>query len=362
MKVGYKEFENKLKKIRTYMSQKETNGFLISSQSNMSWLTGGRGFVGINSDFACGQILVTEKDVYLVTSNIEAPRLTAEEIPAELGLILKEFSWTNYGEMFSIINSLVPEGKFMRDGDVGREMWQLRGELTKEECDRYRWLGLNSAKALEQACREAVIGETEFDITGRVSDKLWKLGIEPITILIAVDGRTTQYRHPIPTEKKLEKYAIVSICARKWGLVASATRLFHFGKPSAELTEKVNKVLSIDTCYIAKTRPGAVSGDIFARALELYGAYGYKDEWKMHHQGGLTGYGARDYIAGPNTQHVVGLNQAFAWNPTISGVKAEDTILVLEDGNEIITNTGEYTYVNCECDGKTYLRPGILEL
>jgi hypothetical protein len=33
---------------------------------------------------------------------------------------------------------------------------------------------------------------------------------------------------------------------------------------------------------------------------------------------------------------------AFAWNPTIQGAKSEDTVLVTENGFEVLTATGEW--------------------
>jgi Xaa-Pro dipeptidase len=64
---------------------------------------------------------------------------------------------------------------------------------------------------------------------------------------------------------------------------------------------------------------------------------GYADEWQRHHQGGPAGYEPREYVATPETLDPVGVGQVFAWNPSITGTKSEDTILVGEDGNEILT-------------------------
>ena len=60
---------------------------------------------------------------------------------------------------------------------------------------------------------------------------------------------------------------------------------------------------------------------------------------RNHHQGGLTGYEPREFLAIPGSQEMVVEGQAFAWNPSIAGAKVEDTILVGAAGNEIITLT-----------------------
>ncbi|CCQ98122.1 hypothetical protein CULT_80015 [[Clostridium] ultunense Esp] len=78
------------------------------------------------------------------------------------------------------------------------------------------------------------------------------------------------------------------------------------------------------------------------------------------HQGGATGYASREYFATPASEEVVHLHQAFAWNPAILGLKSEDTILVGEKENEVLTHTGSWVYLEMEQDGKRYLRPDIL--
>ena len=53
-------------------------------------------------------------------------------------------------------------------------------------------------------------------------------------------------------------------------------------------------------------------------------------------------------------------NQAFAWNPSIKGVKSEDTIIVNETENEIITDDPEWPKVEVEYNGEKISRSGIL--
>jgi hypothetical protein len=33
---------------------------------------------------------------------------------------------------------------------------------------------------------------------------------------------------------------------------------------------------------------------------------------------------------------------AYAWNPTVQGAKSEDTVLVTDDGFEVLTDTGQW--------------------
>ena len=58
---------------------------------------------------------------------------------------------------------------------------------------------------------------------------------------------------------------------------------------------------------------------------------------REHHQGGITGYKAREIVAGPSTATLLEEGMAFAFNPSFAGVKIEDTFLLGPDGLENLT-------------------------
>ena len=147
---------------------------------------------------------------------------------------------------------------------------------------------------------------------------------------------------------------------RRHGLQASATRLVHFGELPAELRDRHNACALVDACFNLETRPGASAGQIFARAMHTYAAAGYPDEWRLHHQGGACGYAGRDYKATPASDEVVLENQAFAWNPSITGTKSEDTVLATSGGPEVLTPAYDWPMVDTEYHGQVFPRPDIL--
>ena len=88
---------------------------------------------------------------------------------------------------------------------------------------------------------------------------------------------------------------------------------------------------------------------------------GYPEEWKLHHQGGSIGYTGRDYRTNFKTPDIVQENQAFTWNPSITGTKSEDTILATSKGPEMITRPILYPTFRMEVENTTFIRPAILE-
>jgi antitoxin VapB len=183
-----------------------------------------------------------------------------------------------------------------------------------------------------------------------------------IVNLIATDERIFKFRHPLPTDKKLDRYCMMILCGRKWGLVCSLTRFVHSGALSDELREKSGAVARVDAEMIAATRPGATLQDIFQKSADAYRDCGFPDEWQLHHQGGPAGYEPREFVGTPTATDVVLSGQAYAWNPSITGSKSEDTILVGNDRNEVISAIPGWPVVKVEIGGQVIERPAILEV
>ncbi len=246
--------------------------------------------------------------------------------------------------------------------DLSADLARLRANLTPEEGLRFQELGGICARAMDAAIKAVRPGQTEFEIAARLSAEAEGQGVQATVNLIATDERISYYRHPLPTAKKLEKYAMLILCGRKYGLVCSLTRLVHFGQLPDELRRKMEACARVDATFIRSTRPGTTLGDIFSQATATYAATGFPDEWQKHHQGGTSGYEPREYLAVPRSTDRVILGQAYAWNPSITGIKSEDTMIVHPSGAEFITVTGEWPFLSVNLDDRTWERPAILTL
>jgi antitoxin VapB len=137
---------------------------------------------------------------------------------------------------------------------------------------------------------------------------------------------------------------MMALCAERDGLVVSLSRIVAAGAPE-DLDAKTRATASVFGRLLAATRPGATGAQLYAVAADAYAAAGYPREELKHHQGGAIGYRAREWVAHPRSQEVVQRRQAFAWNPTITGTKIEDTALLLDDRVEIITASPDWPAV-----------------
>ncbi len=358
--------KSKVTKLRGLLREKNLDAAFISTQSNFSWLSdGGRGHVALASEASVGSFFVTMDEVYLITNNIEAQRLQDEEI-GDLEYQVKEHPWHDDAKKSEIVQQLCSGKKIGTDTpmdgaiDIAGDVAELCYILSDLEVERYQQLGQQCGEAIGKVCKVMKPGMSEFEIAGIASAELYSRDIAPIVLLVAVDDRISLYRHPLPTNKRVEKYGMIVICGRKHGLIASATRLFHSGPMSDELKQKHQAVVEVDTVFIAESYPGAVVGDILSAAQKAYAEKGYPGEWEFHHQGGPAGYGARDYLATPgNTQKLL-KPQAVAWNPSIKGTKSEDTIITTDDKPEIITATPDWPMISVPYKSDMWERPDIL--
>jgi len=361
------EIREKEKRVRDFIKSRDFTGVLLKRQANFSWMTGGGlNLVGITTELGATSLLITKNEKYVISNNIEAPRMIHEEGLEAQGFIVKTYPWYEEQEA-SLVKGLVKEGPFGSDvpfpGAVtaAEDIARLRYSFTPEEVERYRWLGERASLALERTLLETRKGEKESEVVGRLCRDLWMDRIDPVTLMAAADERVFQFRHPIPSERSIGRYLMVSVNARKWGLIVSLTRFLHFGKLPEELKEKYLANVFIDCIFMAATRPGRAARQVLQRGIEAYREKGFPEEWKFHHQGGSIGYTGRDYRTNLKTQDIIQENQAFTWNPSLAGTKSEDTIIASSKGLEMITRPMSYPTLSMMADGTSFVRPDILE-
>ncbi|TCP24541.1 Xaa-Pro aminopeptidase [Scopulibacillus darangshiensis] len=356
----------KLAKLRTYLKKNDFDGILLRRRQNFSWLTGGRyNHIVQSVPEGVADLVVTQDNVYIVTSKMEERRILEEECQT-LGFDVEVLSDDWIRDLTPLVEK-IGKGKRMATDTpfkdwlaVNDALIPLRTVLNEEEINRYRSLCQDTARALESVCREILPGQTEHEIAAMLAGKIIEKGVHLQVLLVATDERIYNYRHPIPTDKRLEKHAMIVICAERHGLVANATRFVYFGEPPAELIENKNKLAMIDAVMNDATKPGKKICDVFKAGVAQYERAGFPDDWKKLHQGGLTGYDSREIIAVPETDVIIKANQAFAWNPSLPGIKSEDTILAKENASEFLTTTGEWPSIDVCIQGKVYKRPDIL--
>ncbi len=359
------ELEIKLARLHELMDATGADALCLSRASSFAWITGGASsYINTASDYGPAQVLITRDQRSVITTNIEAPRIGGEEGLAAAGWEIIAEPWYETPVALNERTAGLTVGS--DDGAIGLDLsgeigW-LRTLLTEPEQERFRSLGALCADAMNSAIRHVQPGMHEHEIAAILAKETEQRGAQAIVNLIATDERIFNYRHPLPADKQMERYAMLVLCGRKLGQVCSITRLVHFGPLSDELRVKMEAVAAIDAVTVARTRPGRTLGEVFADMQQAYDVTGFANEWRLHHQGGPAGYEPREVVATPGAPQLVAAGQTYAWNPSITGAKSEDTILIGEAGNEVLTVVDGWPMIDVEIDGQVIPRPAILEM
>jgi len=361
-------FEQRQKQIQAFLAERDLEALILQRVSSFAWATcGAASYVNTATTFGEATLVITRAGRYLITNNIEATRLEQEERLEDQGWEFRIGPWHEGQDTLTELTRGIRTGAdvpYPGTTDISGELARLRATPSAEEIERFRALGRLCAGAMEGAIRAVRPGQTEYQIAGLLAHETESRGAQAIVNLIASDERIFSFRHPLPTDKKLDRYAMLVLCGRKWGLVCSITRLVRFGPLPDELRRKSQAVAQVDAAFINATRPGRTLGEIFERAQAAYAETGFGDEWRLHHQGGPAGYEPREYVATPGSTDLVSAGQVYAWNPSITGAKSEDTILVGQEGNEVLTTIPDWPMLSVAVEGQAdrILRPAILEI
>ena len=358
------EVAAKLTRLRQRMAALELDAVVLEQNANTAWVTAGADmYVVLTTDTDPTQIVVTADRAYAVTDRVEAPRLAQDEALPDLGFTLVIEPWYSRGAMLAgLIKGQRVGGDTGRAyRDVASDLQTLRSTLCPDEAERLRRVGQLTGAALGEVIPKIAPGMTEWAIAGLLDQACRDRGGQCVVNLVASDERITRYRHPLPTEKRVERYVMVVACLRMHGLVGAATRLVHFGPLPAELEAKARVVAEVDARLIHATQPGRTLGDQWTLAAQAYRELGYPEAIEEHHQGGSIGYLSREIIAHPGDATPIKASQAFAWNPSVRGVKSEDTVLVGDGGSaSVITTTAGWPQWPITVEGRTINRPAIL--
>jgi len=359
------EIRIKKQQLTEFMAQHNLAGVLLSLNENIAWATAGQVDTRIVIPGTTGAAAVfvrRDGSGFYITTKNEAPRLHDEEfggLPFEP--VIVPWQEANFVKAARGLAAAGTIGADTHEADCTLiSLAGLRSQLQPSEIERYRLLGGMTAHAVEEVAVHLEPGVTEEEISAMAAFLLIQKAILPSVLLMAVDDRILQYKHALPRGKRLQRYGMVNLCTRKWGLVISMTRFVHFGPIPQQLANGFDAAAKVNAALLHATRAGATSRQLYAVAKEAYAAAGFPGEEELHHQGGATGYGEREWVATPTGAEIVLNRQAYAWNPSARGGKAEDTV-VLQDGViEYLTETTLFPVVETVVGGQNYRSAGVL--
>jgi len=205
--------------------------------------------------------------------------------------------------------------------------------LGADEQARYRLLGQDAAAAVGEVLRAARPDWTELELAGAAARALWARGIRPAGLAAAGERRLALYCRAAPSHERLGARATLQVCARRHGLHANLTRSLSFGSAPPEQ----DALLQVEATGLDAVRPGNSLAAVYHALDAAYRHADRPDAIRLQHQGGITGYAAREIVATPSTATGLESGMALAFNPGFAGIRIEDTFLLGPHGLEQLT-------------------------
>ena len=368
------ELEEKTRRVAAMLDREGLDAVLLNAQHNFAWLScGGTNGIDHGRDDGAATLMVTRDGRrYVLANNIEMPRMLAEELSAD-DFQPVEFTWqaekgsgslvlNSAREIVGSTNIATDIALFADASAIESKIAACRYQLTADELDRFRALGRDAGMAMQRTIEDLKVGETELSIAEKIRHALGDGGMESVVTLVGADDRIARFRHPVPTANTWNKTLLLVTCARRNGLIASLSRIVCVGAVPADLQQRTNAAAYVNASLMDATRPGATGAELYETAANAYFEAGYGNEIDLHHQGGAAGYRPREWTAHQTSTEVVQLNQAFAWNASVTGTKVEETCIAGADGVEIITASPAVPVITTEVNGRQYHSPGIISL
>ncbi len=337
--------EQRLRRAAPLLERHGLGAVVLRRPPSFAWWTGGGDSrVDLTSaEGVASAVIGADGRSTVVTSEIEAGRVAEEVAP---GFEVRAYPWTGSpDEVLAELAGGRPIGSDLPSAgevDVSAEVTSLRLVLDDDALAQYRSVGRDAVAATVEALAQLSPSMTEVEARGVVHSACSARGLQVPVLLVGGSERLGRHRHPVATSARLGDRWMVVVCGERHGLYANLTRIVHEGTPDPAWREHQDVCEAILRRLREEVvRPGVTLGAAFAAVQAMYAEAGHPDEWRRHHQGGLTGYQSREVVAQPGSDLVVEAGMAFAWNPSLTGgAKAEETYVLAASGPEVLTVEG----------------------
>ncbi len=346
-------FEKRVKKIKNFLKENSSGGFLISNFYNILYLSG---LKTLTKNEREAWLLITNKDNYLFTdgryltnfqTNHNSSFLTFKLITPEKGLIfhLKEIAKNEK------IKKLAVEGDDLKVNEFN----SLKQVLTEIEIvltnkiiinqrstkDNQEIEKIKKACQITDSCLKEVVktikpGQTEKEIAYKIEfwlkEKGYDLAFYPI---VAIDKNSTipHYDTRVNGLEKVKKQSVILIDfgAKYQDYLSDITRMVFVGRPISQQINIYNKLLSIQKKTLNFSQKNFLGKDLAFYCRQLYQKEGLPQ--CPHSIGHGVGLEIHEYpkVNSLSEEKIIN-NQVFTVEPGVYlenlwGIRIEDTVL-----------------------------------
>lgn len=348
--------KTQLERLREAMAAANVDAVLVTSSTNLFWLTG---FTG-----SFGYVLLNSTEAKFITDSrytVQAKEQVTEieivgfstpktgmqvlkECMDEMGItkVAFESPYVTYGQLLQFQDKITGV-EWVPAGDL---LESLRMIKTPGEVQKIKDACALTDKCFDHIKRLVQVGVSEFEIQLELEFFFRRNGATCAFDPIVVSGPNSARPHGKATEKPLADGELLTIDfgAKLGGYCADMTRTVVVGKASDHTKDIYNTVLRAQLAALEMMKPGVVAEDVDAAARNIFGEKG----WASNFGHGL-GHGLGILVhdtgrLGMGSKTVLEPGQVWTVEPGIyfegfGGCRIEDDVVVTETGIEIFNHT-----------------------
>ena len=355
--------EARHQQLAEFLRHCDFDALLLTDPATIAWATGGSRLQLGGFEAAGANLFITSQARVVVCKSSESGQFFDREV-AGLGFQLKERPWQQPRRQLvsDLCNGRNVACDDPRGGctDVAAELAAMRRTPADFEASRMRSLGRDLAAAVEATCRTFQQGDTESEVAGQLSHRLLRNGIEPASIQVLADAQGHRYRHWTHSSDAIQRYATVKVVGMRDGLFAGCGRTVSFGTPPRAIRNAHEVASLVQATGMFFSQVDWTGQDVWKRVARIYEKLGAVDEWRQAEQADIVGYSRSEVPIHPKSAVALPTNTILHWYPSVRTAMTSDTILVREEGFELLTIGERWPMMKVVVKGHAVDRPGIL--
>ncbi|MEO2034451.1 MAG: M24 family metallopeptidase [Planctomycetaceae bacterium] len=359
------DVEAKQQQIQDLLIQSNADAVLLQDPTNIAWFTAGADLYRCTTDSSRTSIFVTREARLFATNAVDSAQIFEREAFG-LGFQLKQREWFQPHQ--DLISDLCRGRRVISDSGVAETVGAperiaaLRLPLTDLDVKRLRQLGRVVTYAVEATAHRICRGMTEAEVAGEVGHRLIKRTVAPVRIQVCADGRNERFRHWMYGEDPINRYAVISCMARRWGLHVGVCRTVCLDRIPNHLADAYQKVVLMHATGQYFSRNGTQLGEVWKKVHRIYEKFGRPSEWQRADQADVIGFTSSEHQLYPDSTVTLAAPTAVYWHPTVGPAMTGDTVLVQSKSAHFLTTGHSWPKLTVQVKGRVVPCPAILRI